>query len=546
MTTMSTSAILNSVRNFLVSHHMLADEDWISGCVNYFMEESGCTDIKEIQSQAKEQWLLNNLTDICPGSLPANLSSTHKTCLNGRFVLQINAVSDIGTPAYQQYLKLQKVNTENIDATTKFDDKIPSHRMIKLCMTDGKQEVAGIEYKPMRNLSLDITPGCKVLIKGPVECRRGMLLLTESSIELLGGEASDLSDNTQACLLAAKLGLPMTQETNLDSTSNHPRNTNIPSPHNQMPPPISEPLLEPTFDQTSRPVARVTGIQVSNFADDDIDFDELNAIEAQYCDNRVKRPSETDIHNPEKKLKMNPTLSTNRVQNPSIETNSTRSNNIQDYFKMNPTPCTNRTENHVKKNPTLTGVNTDDDYPDDADMCFEDEDYLREIEAKLDAKENVLNSNTTKVQIPVSSEPFIYIKQIENLSDSSKVGRVFKVKGQILKLLSKLSVTKEGWTLRCTIVDGTGSLDVDFTSDVLSKLVGYTPQEMIQLRKQIGSKPEIKRKVESALQQAKIKLEVLYCIIELTMLETPKITKLTPFEDFHADALNTRLQASGL
>lgn len=33
-------------------------------------------------------------------------------------------------------------------------------------MTDGVQEVSGIEYKPMRNLSCDITPGCKVLIKG--------------------------------------------------------------------------------------------------------------------------------------------------------------------------------------------------------------------------------------------------------------------------------------------------------------------------------------------------------------------------------------------
>lgn len=38
--------------------------------------------------------------------------------------------------------------------------------MIKLYLTDGVQEISGIEYKPMRNLSCDITPGCKVLIKG--------------------------------------------------------------------------------------------------------------------------------------------------------------------------------------------------------------------------------------------------------------------------------------------------------------------------------------------------------------------------------------------
>lgn len=54
------------------------------------------------------------------------------------------------------------------------------------------------------------------------------------------------------------------------------------------------------------------------------------------------------------------------------------------------------------------------------------------------------------------------------------------------------------------------------------------------------------RFIFQALQQAKIKLEVLYSIIELTMLETPKITRLIPFEDFHVDSLKTRLQASGL
>ncbi|XP_023942791.2 recQ-mediated genome instability protein 1-like [Bicyclus anynana] len=505
---MSTAATLNSVRSFLASHHMLADEDWITGCVNYFMEDSGCTDIIEIQNQAKEQWLLNNLQEICPGSLPANLSSVQKTCLTRRFVLQINAVCDIGTPAYQQYLKIQKVNMENVEATTKFDEKVPSHRMIKLYMTDGMQDVTGIEYRPMRNLSLDITPGCKILIKGPVECRRGMLLLTESCIELLGGEVNDLSTNTQRYLLSAKLGLPMTEETNLDSTFSHPRNTNIPSPHTEMPSSNIEPVLEPRFDQTDQ----MNGIQASNFADDDIDVDELSAIEAEYSDSRVRRPLDDSTHQPEKKMKIDLTTNTNTVDN-------------------------------SNRNPT---TNTADDYPDDADMCFEDEDYLREMEAQFDAKENVFNSDSPKTPIRVASEPYVYIKQILDMNEESRAGRVFKVKGQILKLLSKLLVNKEAWTLKCTIVDGTGCLDVDFTSDVLSKLVGFTPPEMVKLRKEISGKPEIKAKVELALQRAKNKLEVLYCIIELTMLETPKITKLTPFEDFHAEILKDRLQASGL
>lgn len=51
---------------------------------------------------------------------------------------------------------------------------------------------------------------------GPVDCRRGQLLLTESSIELLGGEVQEIAiSNSLAGQLSTKLGLPMTQGKNL-------------------------------------------------------------------------------------------------------------------------------------------------------------------------------------------------------------------------------------------------------------------------------------------------------------------------------------------
>ncbi|VVD03666.1 unnamed protein product [Leptidea sinapis] len=178
------SNLLVSVRSFLATNHMLVDDEWLSGCVEYLSEDNNYNE-SEIKQLSKEQWLLNNLKDICPGSLPKDLKNIHKILLTGRFTLQINAAIDIGTPAYQQYLKLQK-----------------------LYMTDGVQDVSGIEYRPMRNLSCDITPGCKVLIKGPIECRRGILLLTESNMELLGGEVQEMAiSNSLSGLLSSKLGL---------------------------------------------------------------------------------------------------------------------------------------------------------------------------------------------------------------------------------------------------------------------------------------------------------------------------------------------------
>ncbi|KPJ02509.1 RecQ-mediated genome instability protein 1 [Papilio xuthus] len=467
---------------------MFAVEEWLSGFVEYLMENNAEYSERKVQTLAKEQWLLNDLKDICPGCLPQDLRSQPKTTLTGRFVLQIIACVDIGTPAYQQYLKLQKVNTENIEATINHDEKIPSHRMIKLYLTDGVQEVSGIEYRPMRNLSCDITPGCKLLLKGPVDCRRGVMLLTEHNIELLGGEVQELADeNSLVQLLASKLGLPATkpQENN---AIQRPENSTVQTSYN------GGAQFEPAFDQRVNQQNRIEPRDEEAFGtfDDDIDVDEIAAIEAQILDNPNKRSLNENDSRPDKKAKIN-------------------------------------------SNP----VNSVDDYPDDEDIMFEDEEYLRVMEEQLDAQILEL-TRINKGPKHVSPEPFVYIKQINELSESEREGKVFKVKGQIIKLLSKLMVSKEGWSLRCAIVDGTGSLDVDFTSDVLSKLVGLTPTEMNQIKKQIATKPELKEQTITALENAKKRLQVLYCIIELTMSNGPKITRLIPFDTSHVDQLKKR------
>lgn len=224
---------------------------------------------------------------------------------------------------------------------------------------------------------------------------------------------------------------------------NPSRNVNIPTPHTQMPPSQSCEDFDPTLQQTSRPVARVTSVQLTSY-NDDIDIDELNAIEVQF-ENPIKRAQVEQSFKPEKKMKMD---TVNRIE----------------------------------------------DYPDDIDLLVEeDEDYLREIEADIIG--NV--KEIPKGPIGISSDPYVFIKQIKDLSESENVGKVFRVKAQIMKLLSKLSVGKDGWSLKCTIVDGTGCLDVEFTSEVLSKLVGYTPQEMNQLKRDMASKPELKDKALS-------------------------------------------------
>lgn len=78
------------------------------------------------------------------------------------------------------------------------------NRILKLCLTDGKQSCYALEYQPIPKLSLLNThPGTKVLVSfvplhrvqikvSNVLVRRGLLLLKPASVEVLGGGVEDL------------------------------------------------------------------------------------------------------------------------------------------------------------------------------------------------------------------------------------------------------------------------------------------------------------------------------------------------------------------
>lgn len=188
------------------------------------------------------------------------------------------------------------------------------------------------------------------------------------------------------------------------NTTTQPRSATFPAPHTQMPSRIDQ--HNPSFED-SRPVARVTSIQVSAFNDDDIDFEQLEAIEAQF-DNE-----------------------------PAMDANNVRNRMESQMEHSGKRPLQNSNNNPEKK--LKMELNTSSDYPDDNDLLFEDEDYMNEMEAKFD-REEISAFEGSKDPVAVSSEPFVFIKQINDLTESQRAGRVFKVKGQIIKLLSKVSL----------------------------------------------------------------------------------------------------------
>lgn len=185
-----------ATNSWLKSRHILVPGDWLEACVEWITEENQGVRLSQAQLNGLvfEQWLLADLREIGSKCLPDQIASAQKFQLNGVFALQVDSMVDVGKPYYGQLQKVQGSESRNVDVTAEpappWEPK-PT-RMMMLTMTDGDITVQGMEYKPISCLSGQMKPGCKVLVKGSVLCRRGILMLTAENVTVLGGEVDVL------------------------------------------------------------------------------------------------------------------------------------------------------------------------------------------------------------------------------------------------------------------------------------------------------------------------------------------------------------------
>lgn len=189
---------VSATNTWLKSRHILVPGDWLEACIEWITEENQGVRLSQTQLNGLvfEQWLLADLREIGSKCLPDQIASTQKFQLNGVFALQVNSMVDVGKPYYGQLQKVQGSDSRNVDVTAEpappWEPK-PT-RMMMLTMTDGDITVQGMEYKPISCLSGQMKPGCKVLVKGSVLCRRGILMLTADNVTVLGGEVDALAE----------------------------------------------------------------------------------------------------------------------------------------------------------------------------------------------------------------------------------------------------------------------------------------------------------------------------------------------------------------
>nr|XP_039263960.1 recQ-mediated genome instability protein 1-like [Styela clava] len=202
---MSTST--NAISAWFKSKHISVPNDWVSACLEWLQSEnSNTTDPTTIRNLVYEQWLLTDLRDFGEGCLPSEITNDAYT-LKGIYCVQIDNVLDVSQPKYSQLLQRQNKENSNMfvcaetQATQKPWEAKPS-RMLMMSITDGVQEISGMEYTQIPKINEKITPGTKITIQGPVICRRGVMMLKQNNIDILGGEVEDMF---QSCNYEAML-----------------------------------------------------------------------------------------------------------------------------------------------------------------------------------------------------------------------------------------------------------------------------------------------------------------------------------------------------
>ncbi|XP_063769864.1 recQ-mediated genome instability protein 1 [Pseudophryne corroboree] len=463
--------------------HVKVPDPWLEACINWIQEENGggSLSLAEINKQVFEQWLLTDLRDLEHTVLPAGVLESLKFELNGYYALQLDSLVDVSQPAYSQLQSLRGRGNGNDQVTATTQASQPSweskpSRMLMLQLTDGTQNIQGMEYQSVPALHSGLSPGTKILLQGIISCRLGVLLLKPENIKVLGGEVEALVEEyAQDKVLSRLIGME----------------------ENPMP------LRTAVQGQvTGRPQDAIH--QALGLSDDDLlasldENDELTVNndtvpESGYCSRNDHSSSNSSI---------------SYLDQPQAQV----SRNRQDRFLTSNEPA----QVYVRNN-------LEDVYDLDDDLFLEEE-IQRELEEMSMDQAEITNRNQNSstgilastaitshnfstsltstdnfFSDDLSSPPFTYLSAV--FSNKSDTIKYVKLKSFIVTLNGNLTSSSGFWCIKAKISDGTGYMDVEFSNDVLTKLIGFSVPEMKILKRD----PSQQNKLMTGLQKCQREL----------------------------------------
>ncbi|XP_075067156.1 recQ-mediated genome instability protein 1 isoform X2 [Mixophyes fleayi] len=461
------------VKTWLLSTwHVKVPDPWLGACINWIQEENCGSSMSqaEINKQVFEQWLLTDLRDLEHPLLPAGVLESLKFELSGYYAIQIDSLVDVSLPAYSQLQKLRGRGNANdqVTATTQASqqpwESKPS-RMLMLQLTDGTQNIQGMEYQSVPVLHTSLSPGTKILLQGTISCRLGVLLLKPENVKVLGGEVEALVEEyAQDKVLSRLIGM----EENI-----LPQRTTV-------------------QDQVAVSPQDAMG-QALGLSDEDLlasldENDELTLNNNTVPESGYYSRSDNSSYS----------SSISYLDQQHTQVSSIR----QARFPASNEPAQVYIRDHVE------------DVYDLDDELFLEEEIQRELEemsmGQVDiTKQNqnsstgILsstditphNSSTSLTAIDnvfsdhLSNPPFTYLSNV--LTNRSNTIKCVRLKSFIVTLNGNLTSSSGIWSIKAKISDGTGYLDVEFSNDVLTKLIGFSVPEMKKLKRDPGQQHKL-------------------------------------------------------
>ncbi|XP_012223826.1 recQ-mediated genome instability protein 1-like isoform X2 [Linepithema humile] len=482
---------------------------------------------------------------------------------------QVDKMYDIASSKYKQLCEIRKINTKNIEAiekenSTEWEPK--GRRMMQLCLTDGVQDLIAIEYTSLKQLTSTLLPGYKVMIIGPVDCRRGVILLQDGKYKEIGGEIESLlKPNALENVLARALDEPENPDPYNDNGPPRIPNRNVQSaPSN----PSNDSFFDDDFEENIDFVA-VTEIErrsqeseavqdrVKSTSDqketemateeametflEDIDFEPfenwpsdsprpLRVLPASPESERIEQKDDImiveeesaparDSHNacpassfkdsisefPDDDFDFNDII---------IKTEKSQQDRLKTEIKTCFTP-----PNPKSKLPNL-------------DVPIKIEKYI----VKKENKESMMDTKSTIRQTPkaemIVNSSVLPSKSCDVLSDVLRepiIGRMYRtVRGQV-KNHSALSKQGRCWAVTAVIADHTSSVEVCFDSEILERFLGFTVQEFSQKKKLAKSDPRMNNELRLSLRKAQHQIQNLDALLKLELIrgEMPKVVDIT-------------------
>lgn len=206
----------------------------------------GIHDPPTLLKACQDQWLSTDIRAEGIQTIPANFrlpierirQELKTTIPSGFYTFQVIQAIDVGSAAYGQLQRLNRIQDENSKVSAETEKSFvaawepKSSRMLKLWLHNGMHLVQGLEHHMIPQIPDQVPPGLKLTLQGPITVRRGLLFLEPKMVKVHGGFVEEMvadHDSKEALIQSLESGLvPAALQTQVQS---HP--TQVFQPRNR-------------------------------------------------------------------------------------------------------------------------------------------------------------------------------------------------------------------------------------------------------------------------------------------------------------------------